>query len=101
MMDTGERRAGVCRSLDGLVGDLCADLAKKTDDTYAEAITRVLGDEWTIEDVRGRMERIRTIHSKCETVLLDGKPVLEIYDPTHDVAEGNIFRSTVKFRFLV
>lgn len=101
MSNTNDKKTAVHRSFDGLVGDLYADLTRKTDDTYAEAITRALGDGWTIEDVKGRLERIRVRGSSCETVTLDGKPILEIYDPTHDVAEGNIFRSSVKFRFLV
>jgi hypothetical protein len=58
---------------------LARDSAKATDEILSAEITAMVGDGWMIADLRGRLQSVRVRDEPRETILLDGKPLVELW----------------------
>jgi hypothetical protein len=69
-----------------------------------DALTKALGDEWTINDVKTRCQLVRRVGETVEVLTLDGEPILELHDPefTPPMMEGDRYVAHVhqKYRWL-
>ena len=61
------------------IESLAKDLAKQTDEIIGAEITAMIGDGWTIDEMRGRLKRVQVRGDTKETILLDGKPLVELW----------------------
>lgn len=58
---------------------LARDSAKTTDEILSAEITAMVGDGWMIADLQGRLQSVRVRNEPQETILLDGKPLVELW----------------------
>ena len=98
---SGKTKKASSSSLDLMVGQMLSSQTKQLDDLIRTAVTKCLGDDWRLTDLKGRCECVRILHSKVETMMLDGKPILEIHDPEFDFSDPKNVRSTMNYRILV
>ena len=96
-----KKEGGMNEIITSQITKLIAQQSKEVDDLFKVAITKCLGDDWCLADLEGRCDRVRILHSNCETMMLDGKPIIEIYDPELDFGDATSVRSTTKYRMLV
>lgn len=50
-----------------------------TDDLLGKAITEVIGEGWSLIDLKGRLQSVRVRDEPQETIMLDGKPLVELW----------------------
>jgi len=58
---------------------LARDFAKMTDELLGKAITAVIGEGWALLDLKGRLQSVRVRNEPQETIMLDGKPLVELW----------------------
>jgi len=51
------------------------------DRIFTDALTMILGSNWTLKSLSGRVQSVQKLGWKVETFLLDGIPFLEIHEP--------------------
>jgi hypothetical protein len=79
---------------------LAQDTAKATDVILSQAITAMVGEGWMIADLRGRLQSVRVRDEPQETILLDGKPLVELWPVELEaVNEGGKITITAKRRY--
>ena len=54
---------------------------KKVDDVIRSAINAEIGESWSLADMKGRLQSVRRVDQPFQTFLLDGSPILELWDP--------------------
>jgi hypothetical protein len=85
--------------------DHSAKMASALDAIISEAITAMIGAEWAICDLKGRLRSERFRGDTFETIYLDDAPILELHDVvfshTHPSYEqGWVFRAERNYRIL-
>lgn len=78
---------------------LAREQALKQDEILKEAISRVIGDDWKLEDIQHRM--VLHTHMKKpghETVLLDNVPILELLPVETTMGSGG-YKTSRQYRF--
>ncbi len=78
---------------------LAREQALKQDEILKEAISRVIGYDWKLEDIQHRMA-LHTHMKKPghEIVLLDNVPILELL-PAKTTMESNMCKTSRQYRF--
>jgi len=83
-MYTALLRSGVTKNVtrSGMNGDidtLVKELAAKKDSLIKEAITFMIGEDWSLDDIRGRGRFVKHASGGPEVFSFDGKALLEFY----------------------
>jgi hypothetical protein len=69
-----------------------------------QALSRALGDRWTMIDVKERCQFIRQIGKPFQVLTLDGEPILQLHDPTYmqPIRDGDRYIAKIdqQYRFL-
>ncbi len=83
-----------------MAGELAKKLGEEKDNILRASIRNRIGPEVRIKDVlvTGRVTRGTTVDSKSELWMLDGKPLVEIWEPEVKSVEGRITAS-ISYRF--
>lgn len=87
-----------------LIQQTCSELIKRDaaqiENIIQTAINAAIGSDWVIDDLVGRLTRVRVCDEPQETFFIDGKPVLELW-PTEIECEGLKIKTTRKYRYLI
>lgn len=79
-MKTEEKNKSAVESYaDSAHSALASESAQKTDSILKDVITSEIGDGWTMADIEGRLVSVRVQGDPQEMIMLDGKPILELW----------------------
>ena len=75
-------------------------LMEQREHIVKEAVSKVIGSDWQISDLTGRLHCIYYLNSKLNVMFLYSIPILEIYDPVFTLIDGTA-SSIMRYRILV
>lgn len=84
-------------AMDHIALDLSRSIAAKKDELIGQAICSRLGTNWTLDDLRGRLE-CHIDHEHVQVIRLDGEPILELH-PMRTWTEPEGRRTMLKAAF--
>lgn len=90
--------------LDKIIEPAMQALVDNQESVIRQALSRALGDRWTMVNVKERCQFIRQIGKPFQLLTLDGEPILQLYDPTYmqPIRDGDryIAKMDQQYRFL-
>lgn len=88
---------------DDIAARTTTKLADDTDSMLRLAISKAIGDSWTLPNLRGRLRSVRRVGDSFETFYLDDVPLVQLYDPefSHETRDTSyILKVSRRYRLL-
>lgn len=89
--------------LSGARSDFAESIAKSKDRIVSEAISRCIGDNWSLDEIEGRCHTSNVPGTNYEVFYIDNRPIVQIDKPSFNEKRDGLSNSLVselKYRFV-